>query len=871
MSTPVRNEVRTRKTSARVKAMDAGAGVVIRVGGIGIIGALVLIMVFIVKEALPLFSGADGGPVADFDLVKDAGESPEAAAIAPAHLGVDEYRRLVSRIGREPAVLFLDARTGLKVATAPLDSIAGDRVSSVSCFTEGSKAEIVVGTESGRVAFGNIAYDVSYPDPPPPDVAALPPGRTLARDGAVFEMTENGLCRRVSPSASLSDAVRIGPEGVAVVSAARQVTEDAEVIAVALAGGGAKLRFVSSEKNLLTDETTTTAEDHDLGALVKGNAIAVLLSNIADEALVACDDGQVVRFDVEKGAPPREVERFDVVPSPGDKLTAFGWILGQQSVLVGDSSGACATWFRIRDADAPDGWRTVRPHVFESHAAPITAQSTSPSDKGFLTGSADGRVKLRHMTAERTLLDLDVSPGTAVRRLAYAPKLDGFVAEDASGRVHVYEIRNPHPEATLGTLFGRTWYEGYEKPDYAWQSTGGTDDVEPKLSLVPLAFGTMKGTLYAMLFAVPIALLAAIYTSQFLHPRVRNVVKPAVELMASLPSVVLGFIAALILSPLITHLVPAILVAFGIGPLVLVAAGALWERMPLGLTARAAGAPKLLILVVLVAAAAAASLVAGPVAESFFFDGDYRAWLRLDGGSGTRVFSVALFLVLLLVLWPAVVAVRKRIERRSPFPNRRVHVPATFIETAAVALVATILLAPPVERALFGGDFRTFLLGAEGIVYDPRNSLVVGFAMGFAVIPIIYAITEDSLSSVPEHLRSGSLACGATHWQTAVRIVIPAALSGIFSAIMVGFGRAVGETMIVLMATGNTPVLDWSIFNGFRALSATIATELGEAPEGSTLYRVLFLAAVLLFGVTFVINTAAELIRIRIRARRKAL
>src|SRR6185369_16186967 len=110
----------------------------------------------------------------------------------------------------------------------------------------------------------------------------------------------------------------------------------------------------------------------------------------------------------------------------------------------------------------------------------------------------------------------------------------------------------------------------------------------------------------------------------------------------------------------------------------------------------------------------------------------------------------------------------------------------------------------------------------------------------------IFTIAEDSLANVPGHLRAGSLAVGATRWQTAVRIVLPTASPGIFSAIMIGFGRAVGETMIVLMATGNTPVMDWSIFNGFRALSANIAVELPEAPEGATLFRVLFLAALLL-------------------------
>ena len=146
-----------------------------------------------------------------------------------------------------------------------------------------------------------------------------------------------------------------------------------------------------------------------------------------------------------------------------------------------------------------------------------------------------------------------------------------------------------------------------------------------------------------------------------------------------------------------------------------------------------------------------------------------------------------------------------------------------------------------------------------------------GIAMGFAVIPIIFTIADDAFSSVPSSLTAGSLALGASRWQTAVRVVLPTASPGVFSAIMVGFGRAVGETMIVLMATGNTPVMDWSIFNGMRTLSANIAVEIPEAPHGGTLYRVLFLAAALLFMMTFIVNTIAEVIRQRLRERYRAL
>ena len=123
--------------------------------------------------------------------------------------------------------------------------------------------------------------------------------------------------------------------------------------------------------------------------------------------------------------------------------------------------------------------------------------------------------------------------------------------------------------------------------------------------------------------------------------------------------------------------------------------------------------------------------------------------------------------------------------------------------------------------------------------YVQRNALVVGFVMGFAIIPIIYTIADDALSTVPGHLRSASLGAGATPWQTAIRVIIPTAMSGLFSAVMIGLGRAVGETMIVLMAAGNTPILDWNIFNGFQTLSASIATELPEAVQGSAHYRTL--------------------------------
>ncbi|PYN63443.1 MAG: ABC transporter permease, partial [Candidatus Rokuibacteriota bacterium] len=354
-----------------------------------------------------------------------------------------------------------------------------------------------------------------------------------------------------------------------------------------------------------------------------------------------------------------------------------------------------------------------------------------------------------------------------------------------AGRLLQWHVDNPHPEVTLGTLFGKVWYEGYAEPAYVWQSTGGTDDFEAKLSLTPLIYGTLKGTCYALLFAVPMALLAALYVSEFMHPSLRAYVKPVVEIMAALPSVVLGFLAGLWLAPMVERVVPGIFLTALVVPGCILVALVLWRTAPQAFRARFRPGTEMALLVPIAVVGVWMSFAAGGLVERVLMDGNYRGWL----------------------------------------------------------------------------------LSALGLTYDQRNSLVVGIAMGVAVIPIIFTIAEDSLANVPQHLRAGSLALGATRWQTAVRIVLPTASAGIFSAVMIGFGRAVGETMIVLMATGNTPVMDWSIFNGFRALSANIAVELPEAPEGGTLFRVLFLAAFLLFCLTFAVNTVAELVRLRLRKK----
>jgi phosphate transport system permease protein len=201
----------------------------------------------------------------------------------------------------------------------------------------------------------------------------------------------------------------------------------------------------------------------------------------------------------------------------------------------------------------------------------------------------------------------------------------------------------------------------------------------------------------------------------------------------------------------------------------------------------------------------------------------------------------------------------KRVENGYEF---LVLLPVLFL-----GAVAAVYVAEPVEAMLFDGNFKQWLFTVTETPYDPLNSMVVAFGLGFAVIPIIFSISEDSLSDIPYDLTAASLALGASRWQTVWRVILPSASPGIFAAAMIGFGRAVGETMIVFMATGNTPILDWNPFNGFRTLAANIAVEISEAPRDGTLYRVLFLCAVLLFMLTFLLNTAAELVRHHLRKK----
>ncbi|MDC6109802.1 ABC transporter permease subunit [Serratia rubidaea] len=451
------------------------------------------------------------------------------------------------------------------------------------------------------------------------------------------------------------------------------------------------------------------------------------------------------------------------------RLTALP---GGSALIVHAADGTLQEWF---DVEKNQRWRLTPAQQFTPQPAAGATVIAEPFRRVFAALQPDGAFALYSSIQSRPLLHARLAAG--VQQAAFAPRGDGLLLETAQGWQQ-YRLNNDYPDVTWRSLWRKVWYENYPQPALVWQSTSGEDSYQAKFSLMPVIFGTLKAAGYAMLFAIPLALGGAVYTACFMSPALRRLVKPAIEVMGALPTVVIGLVAGIWLAPVIERHLLAIL------------------ALPL--------------------------LLAGAVLLCGIAQQRWRPGRLSPGGD-------------LLLLLPAL----------------------------ALTVWLAMALGPWLETLLFGQPMH-FWLGDD---FDQRNTLVVGVAMGFALVPVIFSLAEDALFSVPTTLTQGSLALGATPWQTVARVTLPAASAGIFSALMIGFGRAVGETMIVLMATGNTPIVDGSLFQGLRALAANIAIEMPEAVFASSHYRVLFLTALVLFVFTFIVNTLAEAIRQRLRER----
>jgi phosphate transport system permease protein len=731
----------------RIRALkDRMARWYVSIGGLAVLACITLIFFYLAYVVAPIFGGAD---MEARDAQQPAWLAGQGEALL---LSVEEQNKVAMRLSRSGQVQFFGLRDGKPMNAYQLALPEGAGIASVSQDQPGSR-RVVLGLSNGQVLVFEHAYKVTYPG----NVKTITPELDYPFGEAPITLDAQGRpLEHVAISQNGSNLMLSGSTG-------------AELQLLAL----------GREENLMTGEVTLSEE-------------RIALPQIAEPIKAMIIDPRQQWLFVINGKATADV--FDLRSKTlngrykllnGDaEVTTVNPLLGGISLMIGDSKGGIGQWFMVRDGDGKAALTHIR--GFQLGKAAITQILPEERRKGFLALDAEGRLGIFHSTAHRTLLTEKVAEGAGVAALS--PRANRVLVE-SGGQLQRFVIDNPHPEISWSSLWGKVWYESYDEPRHVWQSTSANTDFEPKMSLAPLTFGTLKAAFYAMLLAAPLAICAAIYTAYFMAPSMRRKVKPVIELMEALPTVILGFFAGLFLAPYVEGHLPGIFSLLLLTPVGVLLTAYLWSRLP------------------------------------------ERIRLVIPDG------------------WEAALLI------------------PVILAVGAFALS----MSGHLENWFFGGDMRLWISNDLGIAFDQRNALVVGLAMGFAVIPNIYSIAEDAVFSVPKSLTFGSLALGATPWQTLTRVVILTASPGIFSALMIGMGRAVGETMIVLMATGNTPIMDMNIFQGLRTLAANVAVEMPESEVGSTHYRVLFLSALVLLAFTFVMNTLAELIRTRLRKKYASL
>ncbi|VAW73267.1 Phosphate transport system permease protein PstC (TC 3.A.1.7.1) [hydrothermal vent metagenome] len=726
---------------------DRLARYAVAIGGNSVIAAILLIFIYLLYVVLPLGDSPEMHRQASYSLAVDA---------PVEYIAMEEQAEIGVVIDHRGLVRFIATEDGKPVDEVQLAIPKGVSVVSFSAARP-STGIVALGLSNGQVWVVQPHYEVSFPK----DVRVITPSIRYPLGHEPIILNSAGL-----------PLVRIGIQ-----------EEESYTLVGWSADGTLSMVRAQLQESLLGDEGSFEFESASI--VITATAVRSLLIDPTQRNLyVVATGGALAWYDLSDFPDIHLHEQVHAVAA-GVQIIDAELLAGGSSIMVAGNNGVISQWFSVRDDEGVRHLEEIR-----DFSAPTGLTSLVPEfgRKAFLAAAGDGSVTVYHATAHQQLMREAVAD-TGIKLLAVAPRANALWALDDNNRLHFWSIHNEHPEISWEALWSKVWYEGYDKPDYIWQSSAADNDFEPKFSLTPLTFGTLKAAFYAMLFAIPLSIFGAIFTAYFMAPKMRRMVKPSIEIMEALPTVILGFLAGLWLAPLIETHLPGIFALFILLPIMVLVFAFLWHLLPVNIRSRIP-----------------------------------------DG-------------------WEA----------------------ALLIPGIAITVWATLALSPLLELWLFKGDMPGWLETELGIGFDQRNSLVVGLAMGFAIIPTIFSIAEDAIFSVPRYLTNGSLALGATPWQTLVRVVLLTASPGIFSAIMMGVGRAVGETMIVLMATGNTPVMDLSIFQGMRTLSANIAVEMPEAEVASTHYRVLFLAALVLFAFTFVFNTVAELIRQRLRSKYSSL
>lgn len=726
---------------------DAAAKWIITTGGMLVIVSVIGILVLIMNVALPLLFPASKDLITKFDISK--------YVYGEKIMGVssDEYFERSFVLTDKGRYVFFNAHEGKFLDEIRLPAPHENGATIVNARPKNNNFTII--WSDGSTTLDGVKYRLTYDQDHQRDV------QYEVSRYQTYDPLISGQVPRFS-------IVQEGAEG--------------RLTILQVFGKNQLLGRQTVEKENFLGEVEKEESELDLSGEIPDEITTVVLDRQGRYLYVGTQKGRLMRWDLgEIGSPAL---KFNKIIYPDKRaITEIQLVFGDISLMIGDEKGELASWFPVRKSDE-EGFVLTKIRDIDQQKGPISKMVASSRNKGMANLDGNGAVHLTHNTTGSHLLKLEAD--NPIVHYFEGQRGNALMALDKSNNITVWELKNPHPEVSLSVLFGKVWYESYEEPDYVWQSSSASDDAEPKFSLIPLIFGSLKGTFYALIFAVPIAIMGAIYTSQFAKDHHRKMIKPSIEIMAAMPSVIIGFLAAIWLAPIVES----------------------WTI-------------------------------------SFF--------LFLIILPATTCLTIA--------FWPLIRnhPMAKRIERGYEF--------MLMIPILAFGIFLSFYFQPIVEDAFFGGDFKRWLYEVLNTRYDQRNSIIISFGLGFMVIPIIFTISDDALSNVPRGLKAASLALGASRWQTVWRVVLPSASPGIFAAVIIGFGRAVGETMVVLMATGNTPILDMSIFNGMRTLSANIAVEIPEAPVDGTLYRILFLSAVILFVMTFVLNTFADIVRMYLRKK----
>lgn len=726
----------TRDKQRRI--VDLIIRVWVKSSGVGIIAALMLICFYLLAVIAPIFT-----PVS----VEPSHQYAAQYSNATLAIGSDEQGKMVYRIDDSGKVQFIDLTNNEFVSEQQI-------VEHPTTFTATIESQdwFAFGDDKGKVTFSQIGFQTNYKNGKRqliPFVEKFTPFPSIQVDDKKQPLTQLAL--------SLTPI-----EGVILAK-----TQDERFLGVELDGS----------VNKMTGETIWKAQAIEFKAMgsTKGLLSMVITPNNDFIYLLFEHELQVWTLKNHNA----ELRERITLNGVAQKLTLLA---GANSVLIQFSDGSVSQWFDTINNEKRS-LTSIRSFSFD---APIAQLAPEVYRKGVSVIDTEGQLSIIHMTTEKTLFSQHLF-NNKVLAVTQPPNAEKLIVLTDKGW-ECFSVTNPHPEVSVQSLFGKMWYEGYPEPTYTWQSTAANDDFESKFSLMPLAFGTLKAAFYALIFAGPIAIGSAIYTAYFMSANVRRYVKPTIEIMEALPTVIIGLLAGIWLAPIIENNLTAVFSLFILFPLSIMIIAFIWHILPAHIMR------------------------------------------RLPRGQHA------------ILLIPALIGVG----------------------------YLTFNYGYVIEGWFFAGDLRNYL-GDKGLGYDQRNALVVGLAMGAAIIPTIYTIAEDAIFSVPKHLSEGSLALGATQWQTLTKVVLLTASPGIFSAVMMGLGRAVGETMIVLMATGNTPIMDGNILEGMRTLAANIAIEMPESEMGSTHFRMLFLAAFLLFVFTFFVNSLAEWVRQGLREKYRSL